>query len=65
MMEYWLSSVWNRLAASFFKPKSLLIYDAAKSHLIDEVKSEVKKILKISRYSWWFNKAPSTFRLVS
>ena len=48
MMKYWLNNVWNRRAASFFKPKSLLIYDAAKSHLTDEIKKEVKKYSKLA-----------------
>ena len=32
----------------FLKKKSLLIYDAAKSHLTDEVKREVKKYSKLA-----------------
>jgi hypothetical protein len=37
-----LENVWRKRKNSFFKPKSLLIYDSAPSHLTDEVKTKVK-----------------------
>jgi hypothetical protein len=47
MLE-WLESVWRKRENSFFKPKSLLIYDSAPSHLTDEVKIKVKTYSKLA-----------------
>ena len=38
MMQIWLNEIWNKRKSVFLKPKSLLIYDFATSHLTPEVK---------------------------
>ena len=43
MMKFWLENVWQKRRGSFFKPKSLLIYESARAHLTEEVKKEVTK----------------------
>ena len=40
--------MFGKSAQSFFKPKSILIFDSARSHLTEEVKKEVKKHSQIA-----------------
>jgi hypothetical protein len=44
----WLQKVWQKRKGSFFNPKSLLIFDSAKSHLTEEVKKQVKNHSEIA-----------------
>ena len=48
MMKFWLENVWRKRPKSFFKPKSILVFDSARSHLTEEVKKEVKKHSQIA-----------------
>jgi hypothetical protein len=48
MFNIWLQEVWRKRKNSLFSSNSLLIYDSARSHLTDEVKSLVKKCSKIA-----------------
>mgnify|MGYP003466395840 FL=1 len=48
IMKKWIQKIWIKRNDSFFKPKSLLIYDSARCHLTEEVKNEVKKYSELA-----------------
>jgi len=43
IMSQWLEKVWRKRKGSFFRPKSLLIYDSHRSHLTPGIKEMVQK----------------------
>jgi transposase-like protein len=48
IMGQWLEKVWRRRKGSFFKPKSLLIYDSHRSHLTPDIKQLVQKYSQLA-----------------
>lgn len=44
MMLQWLDEVWRKRKGAFFQPKSLLILDSMRAHIVESVKQKCQKI---------------------
>ncbi|KAG8237941.1 hypothetical protein J437_LFUL017315 [Ladona fulva] len=48
MIKIWLDNVWKKRKHAFFSPKSVLIMDACRAHLVPEVKKLIQKYSKLA-----------------